>query len=109
MRHLRRAASGTGTDLAVPDAPRRYRTIIGTREDLTCADWGEFPTTHCGEPATRIFLGGGAVPMCEAHWQEALPHLDSGSGCVARRDETGLWRPTGQFGEDQAAPYDFDW
>jgi hypothetical protein len=86
-----------------PAGYRRFRPILGTCESVQCA------TVECGRAADGIFSRGlPAWPYCR-QCLETVVYFDSASVILARRDDTGTWRPTrngGAFCED---PYDFDW
>jgi len=92
------------TGVVIPSPPPeypRFRTILGARVSVQCAD--------CGGAADLIFFWTlPAQPYCPACWDK-VGHFDPARGVLARKDASGIWRPTSQVGTIRADPYDFDW
>lgn len=111
MHKDRRTAPGVWTDGPLPDDYPHYRPLLGTREGLACTGRRGFSGPLCSGAATRVWCVGlvPAQPLCEGCYQWNARYGDAACACLARRDETGIWRPTDQGGDFQANAYDFDW
>lgn len=100
---MRIPAIGLIVSPAPPNDYPRHRSLLGTNQEEPCAG--------CDQHAERIWFDGvpPAVPVCDSCYERVAEHSDSACGTLARLDETGVWRPTGQGGDIRAEPYDFDW